>query len=287
MKLNDKNYPYPILVAGSDDYCNCSFNIEIVDEPKEVNDNIVIELLYNLECHSLEKFIESKKITVIAQVLSKSTSYRKYYTFIKNRLNLSIDKSLLGSKVEINTYLTALEKIDNFILPEHNKLYFSFPMTIQKGDKLGFAETLTFDLKPYDALRPVASVVSIKVDNRKEALPVDVDLTNDKIIIYLNSSLYEKYRELRQFPDIRLYLSNTIVMPAVIEALYEIKNNPDLDRNKRWTTSIERVLKKMNIDLYSTEYSCYAIANLIFKNGIEVALASLEKFYNIENKEQI
>ena len=187
--------------------------------------------------------------------------------------------------MEINTYLTSLEKIENFNLQEHNKQYFSFPIAIQKGDKLGFAETLSFDLKPYDALRPIASVILIKEDKRKEASPVDVDLSSDKINVYLNSDLYDEYRKLREFPDLRLYLSTTIVMPAVIEALYEIKNNPELDRDKRWVTSIERVLKKMNIDLYSTEYSCYSIANLIFKNGIEASLLSLEKFYNIEDKE--
>lgn len=285
MKLNDKNYPYPILVAGSDDYCDCSFNIEIVDGPREENDNIIITLQYNLKCLSLEKLLEQGKLAVISQVFSRSTSFRKYYTFNKNKLDLVIDKGLLGSKVEINTYLTSLEKIENFNLQEHNKQYFSFPIAIQKGDKLGFAETLSFDLKPYDALRPIASVILIKEDKRKEASPVDVDLSSDKINVYLNSDLYDEYRKLREFPDLRLYLSTTIVMPAVIEALYEIKNNPELDRDKRWVTSIERVLKKMNIDLYSTEYSCYSIANLIFKNGIETSLLSLEKFYNIEDKE--
>ena len=285
MKLNDKNYPYPILVAGSDDYYDCSFNIEIVDGPREENDNIIITLQYNLKCLSLEKLLEQGKLAVISQVFSRSTSFRKYYTFNKNKLDLVIDKGLLGSKVEINTYLTSLEKIENFNLQEHNKQYFSFPIAIQKGDKLGFAETLSFDLKPYDALRPIASVILIKEDKRKEASPVDVDLSSDKINVYLNSNLYDEYRKLREFPDLRLYLSTTIVMPAVIEALYEIKNNPELDRDKRWVTSIERVLKKMNIDLYSTEYSCYSIANLTFKNGIEASLLSLEKFYNIEDKE--
>lgn len=285
MKLNDKNYPYPILVAGSDDYFDCSFNIEIIDGPREENDNIIICLQYNLKCLSLEKLLEQGKLSVISQVFSRSTSFRKYYTFNKNKLDLVIDKGLLGSKVEINTYLTSLEKIENFNLQEHNKQYFSFPISIQKGDKLGFAESLSFDLKPYDALRPIASVILIKEDKRKSASPVDVDLSSDKINVYLNSDLYDEYRKLREFPDLRLYLSTTIVMPAVIEALYEIKNNTELDRDKRWVTSIERVLKKMNIDLYSTEYSCYSIANLIFKNGIATSLISLEKFYNIEDKE--
>ena len=85
MKLNDKNYPYPILVTGSDDYCDCSFNIEIVDGPREENDNIIITLQYNLKCLSLEKLLEQGKLAVISQVFSRSTSFRKYYTFNKNK----------------------------------------------------------------------------------------------------------------------------------------------------------------------------------------------------------
>ena len=141
-----------------------------------------------------QKLLEQGKLAVISQVFSRSTSFRKYYTFNKNKLDLVIDKGLLGSKVEINTYLTSLEKIENFNLQEHNKQYFSFPIAIQKGDKLGFAETLSFDLKPYDALRPIASVILIKEDKRKEASPVDVDLSSDKINVYLNSDLYDEYR---------------------------------------------------------------------------------------------
>lgn len=286
MKLNDKNYPYPILIFGGDDYVDCYFNIEIVDGPKEENGNIIVDLQYDLKCHSLEELIKCGKLIVISQVCSKSTSFRKYYLFNENRLKLNIDKNLLGSRVEINTYLTSLEKIENLNIKELNKEYFLNNISFQKGDKLGFAETLTFDLQPYDALRPVASVIVIKENKGKDASYVDVDLSNDKINIYLNSDLYNEYRKLREFPALRIHLSNIIVMPAVIEALYEIKNNPsEFESDKRWVSSIKKVLKKMNIDLYTTDCSCYTIANLIFKNGIEESLKSLEKFYNIEDKE--
>jgi hypothetical protein len=276
MRLNDKNYPYPILVSGSQDYNNSSFNIEVIDGPREENNNILIGLQYSLKCTGLEKLLNQKKITIISQIYSRSTSFRKYYSFDENKISIVIDKGLLGSKVEIYTYITSNEDI---------KEYFSVPVKIQKGDKLGFAEMLTFDLKPYDSLRPIASIVVIKEDKRSDVTSIDVDLSNDKIFIYLNSDLYDEYRKLREFPDLRLYLSVSIVMPAIIEALYEIKNNQDLGNDKRWVSSINRVLKKLNIDLYSTEYSCYSIANMIFKNGLETSLISLEKFYNIDDKE--
>ena len=35
MKLNNLNYPYPILVKGSNDYNDCYFNILLEESPYE------------------------------------------------------------------------------------------------------------------------------------------------------------------------------------------------------------------------------------------------------------
>lgn len=285
MKLISKNYPYPILVSGSDDYINSKFEINILDGPKELDGEIVLEVSYILSSEGLMDLIENSKASVIIQVLCPFTSYRKIFVFSQNTLEIRIPKNCLGSKVKFSSYIVANMNMSNFTLEEHNKLYFSVPSEVKKGDRLAIGDVITFKLELYDALRPVASIITIKENCLKKAPEINVDLTNDKIIIYLDSTLFEKYKSMREFPELRLYLSVNIVMPAIIEALSEIKWNYTGDLERRWEISLNKMLKSMNIDIATTELSLYSIANKIFKNGLLTSMKSLEMFFNIEENE--
>lgn len=285
MKLNNQNYPYPILVNGSTDYIDCHFKIIMEEEPKEIDNQIIISLKYDLKADGLNKLINSGLVSVVSQVFCKSTSYRKLFTFNNNKLILKINKSELGDKVEINSFIVANKPIDNFLLDEFNKNYFPVGCKIQKGDKLGIGEMISFSLQSYDSLRPIASVILIRPNYETDAKPVDVDLSGDKVIIYLNDSVFNKYITLREYPDLRLYLSTMIVLPAIMEALNELKSVYGEEDNRRWILSFKKVLSQLDVDIISTDYSLYCIANMIIKNGLESSLIALEQFYNIDGKD--
>lgn len=285
MKLLGKNYPYPILIEGSDDYIDSKFEINIIDGPKENEGNILLEIEYELSSKGLKQMIDNSDANVLVRVSCPSTSYRETFTFEGNTLEIEIPKNYLGAKVEFASFIVATKDINNFMLDEHNKTYFIMPSSIRKGDRLAIGDVVSFKLEFYDALRPIASIITIKENKIKKAEAVTVDLTNDKIIIYLNSDLFEKYKQLREYPDLRLYLSTNIVMPAIIEALAEMKWNYTPDLEKRWELSLKKILKSIKVDLFTTELSLYTIANKIFKNGLFTSMKSLELFFNIEENE--
>ena len=285
MKLLDKNYPYPILIEGSNDYIESKFDLFIIDGPKEEADHIVLEVEYNLESNGLKNMIELGSAKVVIQASCNETSYRKCFVFKDKTLFIEIPKQYLGTKIEFSSYIVSTCDDNNFILPEHNNVFFDTPTSIRKGDRLAIGDIISFKLEFYDPLRPIASVVKIKENQSKKCEPINIDLTNDKIVIYLNKELFDKYKQLRQYPDLRLYLSTNIVMPAIIEALAEMKNNYYGEQDKRWEMSIQKLLNSMKIDLQNTDLSLYSIANKIFKNGLYTSMKSLEKFYNIEETE--
>lgn len=74
-------------------------------------------------------------------------------------------------------------------------------------------------------------------------------------------------------------------MQNIIEVLSEMKWNYTGDLEKRWEISLNKILKSMKIDLFTTELSLYSIANKIFKNGLFTSMKSLEMFFNIEENE--
>lgn len=281
MKQSNQNFPYPILAKGSLDYDeNCKFSISLNSYPKEIAGFINLSIGYSLISNGLEEMISQNEASVYIQLICKETSVRRLYCFDdKKELNLSLNKKDFSGNVEINSFIISNKDSKNFLLPEHNKNFFLLPLAINQGDKLAIGESISFKLNKFDALRPIASIVSIK-ENKINNTDVDVDLSNDKIIIYLSKEIFEEYKKLREFPELRSYLSLNIVMPAIVEALSEIKNNDDaIDAGKRWVFTINKLLKLMNIDLYSTDLSCYSIANLIFKNGLKTSLLSLDSYF--------
>ena len=281
MKQSNQNFPFPVLAKGSIDYQkDCKFSLTINQFPKEVAGFICFTLEYELTSTGLNRLVQEENASVLIQVICRETSFRRVFSFKnENKLSISINKKELSGLVNINSYIVASRNIDGFLLPEHNKDFFTVPSAINKGDKLAIGETISFKLNKFDSLRPIASIVSIK-ENKTTKEDVDLDLSGEKIIIYLSKDLFSEYKKLREFPELRNYLAINVVMPSLVEALLEMRNNGDtIDMDKRWVMTLDKVLKQLDIDLYSSDLSCYAIANLIFRNGLKTSLESLDNYF--------
>ena len=281
MKQSNQNFPFPVLAKGSLDYQkDCKFSLVINQFPKEVAGFIFFALEYELTSDGLRRLIKEENASVLIQVVCRETSFRKVYLFQGQQvLPISINKKELSGLISINSFVVANRNVENFLLPEHNKEFFTLPSQINKGDKLAIGETISFKLNKFDSLRPIASIVSIK-ENKETKEDVDLDLSGEKIVIFLSKELFEEYKKLREFPELRNYLAINVVMPSLVEALSEMRNNADtIDMDKRWVMTLDKVLKQLEVDLYSSDLSCYAIANLIFRNGLKTSLESLYNYF--------
>lgn len=287
MKQNNQNFPYPILAKGSLDYSpDCMFSVSMNSYPKEIAGFINFSLGYELESKGLKKMVESGDATVLVQLICQDTSIRRLYNFDDTRfLDLSLNKKDFSGIIKINSFIVSNIDSNSFLFEEHNKEFFTEPMVIRQGDKLAIGESISFKLNNFDALRPIASIVSIK-ENKLNKVDVDIDLSNDKIVVYLSKELFEEYKKLRELPELRSYLSLNIVLPAIVEAIGEIKNNDEsLDTEKRWVFTINKLLKLLDIDLFTTDLSCYSIANIIFKNGLKTSLLALDSYFFIDKED--
>jgi hypothetical protein len=284
MKKNDVNYPYPILTSNNHDYVNCSFHAKLLNDLLIVNNEILIKLEYILNCNGIKEIIKDCKAKVMAQIKCSATSYRKIFSFEQNILEIKINKDDLVGKVIIHVYVVAIEDIDGFFMPEHNKDFFqNLSFKVFRGDKLALGDVISFNIDFYDPLRPIASVFSIRrSQNDKESLSLDY-FSENKIVLFLNDELFDKYIRLRVNPEITVYLSSLIITPALVEILSFLKReNEEEVVGRRWHTSMLRTLQKLNIDISSTNLSLYTIANKILKNGLLSSFNCIESFYNSE-----
>lgn len=281
MKKSNINYPHPVLSAANEDYLNCTFDVVFDNDPVIQGELAVIELSYNLECDGLSKMITNGDAKVVLYLESVESEYRKIFVFKPDSTSMIVkeNKNLFGKNLQVRCYITAAKDISPFSLPEHNKELFGLiPFNVKRGDVLAISENLyNIPLENYDPLLDRPSIFSVRrqTENPKEEIMVDF-VTHDKITIFLNNEIFEKYDELYRASEIRMFLASLFAAPVLVDVLSYIKHADqdmlDSVLDKKWYQVLKSRLSELDIDL-AKEDSMTKVANMvvphIFKQNIE------------------
>lgn len=284
MKKTNINYPHPVLSSGNEDYLNSSFDIELVGDVSADSEKIIITVEYLLNCVGLEKLITSGKAKVSLYFESILADYRKTFSFDSNSkiLEVEIKKDKINKSLIMKGYITAVDNISPFTLEEHNKEVFgSVPFVLRKGDVMAIAEHhYTIPLENYDPLADKPSIFIIRKQTINPKEPVSTDFSENKISIYLNEEMYDKYQKLYEASDVRSTLASLFAVPVLVDALNYIRNLSDDEiievSNKKWYQVVMHRIKELNIDL-KTEGSLTKVANMILPNIFSFSIDALTK----------
>lgn len=282
MRKTNVNYPHPVLSAANEDYIDCSFNIILKNDPSIQGELAVVDICYDLSCEGLKQLIINGDAKVILYLESVEAEYRKIFTFNSDSCDMSIteNKNMLSKSVQIRGYITAAKDITPFALPEHNKeLFGGIPFNdVKRGDILAISEDFyNVPLENYDSLADRPSIFSIRRQTEcpKDEITVDF-MSHDKITIFLNNDVYEKYSNLYEAPETRMFLASLFAAPVLVDVLSYIKHADqdmiDAIAHLKWYQVLNSRLLELKLDL-NTEDSMTKIANVIiphiFKTNIE------------------
>ena len=281
MRKTNVNYPHPVLSAANEDYIDCSFNISLDNNPSIQGDVAVVDISYDLQCEGLKQLIVNGDAKVIVYLESVEAEYRKTFAFDSTSSSISIteNKNMLSKSLQVRGYITAARDIAPFALPEHNKeLFGGIPFNVKRGDILAISEDFyNVPLENYDPLADRPSIFSIRRQTERPKDEITVDfMSHDKITIFLNNEIYEKYSNLYEAPETRMFLASLFAAPVLVDVLSYIKRADqdmiDSIAHLKWYQVLTARLLELKIDL-SKEDSMTKIANVIiphiFKTNIE------------------
>ena len=283
MNRTNINYPHPVLSSLNEDYIDSSFDISIVDDAIDEDENkATIKVNYDLNCPGLQEMIAAGKAKVVIYLESVIAEYRRMFEFAsdKNELVIEIKKGELNRMLLLRGYIIANENIDSFALDEHNKKIFGrVPFTLRFGDIIGIAtHHYNIPLNSYDPLADRPSIFRIRKQTLRPNEEVSADFSQDKIVIFLNADSYDKYQKLYEAPDVRGVLASFYAAPVLVDVLNYIKNMSEEERitasEKKWYQVIQFRLKELNIDLES-EISLTKVANQILPHVFTSSVESL------------
>ncbi len=291
--LDKKNYPYPVLAHGRDDYNDeCSFEIRFFEDEIVVTEKYIeIPVSYELICSSLEKMILAKRAQVVVKINSRSANYSRLFIFEAEtkKGKILIPKFDVIRSVELTGLIVACELVPKFSCAELNQLYFAgTTFSFQKGDFFAIDTTRKIYIDDSELEKPIASIFLIN-RGREQEEDIVVDFTDEKISINLSDDLNKMYWTLKDFNNgaLRRYVMAAIVYPALIEAIEQIKNHyrgieDENYSEKRWFRAIELKAQKHNIIMAEYGESSVTLADKLLGNIAMDALGSFKEMFEQE-----
>ena len=287
MQKTNFDFPHPVLFEGNDDYINSAFSITTEDVSEDGQDFLLL-ITYTLTSKGLSELVSKNKAAVVVKIESSFASFRRIEIFDcdKTQKEISIKRNLVAKDLVITAQIVANEKINNFLLEEHNKDYFAVPYTIEFGEVLAYEPGHKLYLDASELERSVSSIITIAENDFSKDFII-VDLNDDhKIKVFLDKDSYGAYWNLRAKQELKKYVAGVVVMPALNEAIDKIKSNlldgesDQLLADKTW----HRVIKKKIIEKGIEEddipmESTVKLSNLLLGNIINSSLLSLDETF--------
>ena len=290
MIKSKSDFPHPVLSMDGDDYVKeCTFNCYLSDDIVEDEQHIEFTIGYQLKCEFLQQLIEEDCAIVMAYIESPNASFRRICKFNKDEqeVKFQVYKGEISKKLSIKPQIIACESIENYQSECFNQEYFENAVfSVRKGDILAQERQYEIIVEDINEFKNCASVFSIRLDDAM-ADGMKVNYNDEKINIQLNRREHDRYRQLRERQEFRIFLSAMLVFPALVEAIEamkrEITSGEEGISDKRWYLALEKQFNKKSINLGEMVSSVY-VANELLGDIMQNSLLEIEVLVSSMNR---
>lgn len=239
MSVNSKSYPHPVL--GNEDDAEGSFNVEFKYELSK--EAVFLNTVFNLQNENIEKLIKQGMAAFIMEVECRSSFFRTSFSAKSKTERFSIPSRLLRERVSVSFYVCASENIKDYIPSGCHPDYEGARFEIEKGDVIAAGGNCSFIAeKSFDPLRPpISSLMSIREGSR-HAGPMEIDYGPEKITVELSKDDWREYIEVKKQNLAVSTLHASIVLPVLIDAIYQVQKGNSEFEDKSWYGRLEAIL---------------------------------------------
>ncbi len=270
MRLSDRSYPHPVL-GNRDDVPGAAFQATI--EMSTDKQSIYVAVDIACSCDTLNAHLAAGRATIVLHVECSNTLFRRAYTFNESTHRISIPADNMNDAVEANIFISAIQGIPNYHIPEAHSDYGNAVFDIRRGDILAVSEGQVFHVESnFDSLSHIGSIMQINESPKDGDYPMEASFEGQKIVIFLSKSDFADYKLLKPHEGVRDPLTTTIVLPVLVEALHIIKEeNEGLEDPRRWVRALARRIENVGL---TTEMQPLFLAQKLLELPVKRALSS-------------
>lgn len=279
MKVKPRSFPYPILSRFSDDISPNEFVVELKVTPSSAVYHLEFDV--DLKHNEIAALVVDGTAALVVHVECQTNFYRRAFQFQQLANDIQIPVGALTGRVEVTFMVVANETIDQYRVAGLHADYGDLEFKVRKSDALGLLETKYFDAeKDPNALKKISSIIQVARLDDRESKAWQIELDDQKIFVRMPNADYERYGQMKDATKINRSLCSLIVIPALVEALYQIKATTDgekeNERKRRWFRVLESKLDSLGVDIQSSGKSMFEIAQLIMEQPAPDTLRELD-----------
>jgi hypothetical protein len=278
MIIHDRSFPYPVLAPFRDDVTPNSFSFQIAVTSDA--DNFYVEARFDYSNSTLQRLVNEGTAVYAVQLECKRNYFRALHLSKDAIQKIVVSASELVGRVEANGFILASNRIGDYAIEGAHADYGDASFAVQAGDVLALSTTQRFDAYvDYDPLRQISSILTVRKSETLEEGEMQLDTSEDRLVATLSQRDYERYTDLKGDPTLRPLLANEIVVPALLEAVHEIRSVGEDDfeseMTKRWFRSIVKKLEEDGIDVRKSDKTVLQIVQKLLKLPLRRTLEGL------------
>lgn len=252
MKLSSRSFPHPV-VGNADDVPDAEFQATFDFGSDRTSFTIKVQI----QCSSrtLLKMIAKGTACYTLHVECGNTLLRRSYDFTDLDYSVTIPATDLNDTVEVNAFVRAKKAVPAYAVEGAHEDYGDATFAIGSGDILAVGDSRAFEAdNSNDPLRRVGALMEVRRSSKTGDHVMETDERDDKFAILLCEADFVAYDRLKNVSHLKDHLTNSLVLPALMEAITLLKGEEDADdiQGKKWARILRGRLDALELGASAT-----------------------------------
>jgi hypothetical protein len=260
-------FPYPVLRPDIDDYIDADIQVTVEFCPSDDGQNVSASVSFHLSVDELRKEVANGRARYIVVFACRDTYYRLVRSETSEAFNVVFPPGSLRGEVEAYPYVLATKPISDYRSEAINPEFGPGPFQYEVGSVLALDRPQAVYIDR-DVFRPLSSVFSLVPDDSLVGHEWQVEPTDEKVQIRLNSELKGRVDVWRNDKAHRAVLMNSIYFGAVTHCISLLKADEGEALESRWGKVILQRCHNEGIDL--KVHDEYLVAQRLMKSPFKL-----------------
>ena len=252
-----KSFGYPVLrtiVQGDNisllDYQRSNFDPSISKPQWDVADdphNFKVSYELGLRVEALLEAVSAGNASMYLYALCKKTFFSKLTKLETQQGTVKYPANLFRYDIELSAFVVADQTFelhsDRFHTDFANEKY-----QVSKGDVLAWSQPITYSCER-EQFRSMSSVFEYASSEEVKMGMFLLNTENDYVSISLHPDFLAELRVLETTLDGKQKLLSGLFVPAVMQLLMEIKEEPNLSEQVKWASVLGQKCRDLNLNL--------------------------------------
>jgi len=253
------SFPHPVIGPMRDDVTDSEFSLK-QNSVKADGLDYYIDFEFGLTDCDLLEYIRSGQASYALHVEARGFFYRKLFDHLAPKSQLKLGGGILSGKVDCLPLVISVATIPDYRLSGFHEDYGNVSFELKKGEILAIGNGFSFEAeKEYDSMEKLSSIMQVLPDDKLHDGAMEVDLSGEKITVFVSKKDREKYSRLQQQHETAAILLQSVAVPALTSAIAHMKIESEESIPTRWQKTLKRKADVLGIsieDSDSTGISC-------------------------------